>query len=244
MIDPVRLGGEGRTVRCASCRETFFVAPEPEQPADEMLDADWTSADDGGGGWSGSNREAADPGGPEAEGSLHFPRKAASRAEAWDPEGGTASGLGGFPAWTAGVAASVFLIAAAVWGRAEVVRALPATARLYASIGFPVNLRGLEFREVRSELVTSGAETFLVVEGEITNVSGHDSPVPPVEIGVRGPDGQVLYTWSNDPPQATLGGSESAPFRARLAAPPGEAREVLVRFAVGADKAAVASRGP
>jgi hypothetical protein len=140
------------------------------------------------------------------------------------------------------ILAGIIMVGAAFWGRAQVVRAVPATAALYASIGLPVNLRGLEFHAVRSELVTAGTDTVLVVEGEIANISGRDAPVPPIEIGVRGAEGQMLYTWINEPPRETLGTSDTARFSARLAAPPVEARQVLVRFAAGQEGAALASR--
>jgi hypothetical protein len=140
--------------------------------------------------------------------------------------------------------AALIIAGSVLWGRTHVVRAFPATAALYARVGVPVNLRGLEFRAVRSELVAEGTDTLLVVEGEIANISGRDAPVPPIEIGLRGAEGQMLYTWTNDPPRETLATSDTVPFRARLAAPPAEARQVLVRFPAGRDGAAVASRSP
>ena len=138
------------------------------------------------------------------------------------------------------IVAILIIAGSALWGRTHMVRAFPATAALYASIGLPVNLRGLEFRAVRSELVADGTDTFLVVEGEIANISGRDALVPPMEIGVRGAEGQMLYTWTNDPPRETMVASDTSSFRARLAAPPTDARQVLVRF-VGRSGAAVAS---
>ena len=142
------------------------------------------------------------------------------------------------------VLATLAIAGSAFWGRTHLVRAFPAAAALYASIGLPVNLRGLEFRAVRSELIEEGTDTFLVVEGEIANISGRDAPVPPIEIGLRGREGQMLYTWTSDPPRERLATSDMAPFRARLASPPGDARQVLVRFAAGRDGAAVASHTP
>jgi hypothetical protein len=58
---------------------------------------------------------------------------------------------------------------------------------------------------------------------------------------LRGAEGQMLYTWSNDPPLPSLAAGDAVPFRARLAAPPADAREVLVRFTPSRDGAAVAS---
>ena len=129
-------------------------------------------------------------------------------------------------------------LAAAVWGRGAVVRVAPATAALYAGIGLPVNLRGLEFRGVRSEVVGAGIDAVLVVEGEIANISGRDAAVPPIEIGLQAAEGQMLYRWSNEPPAQSLKEGDALSFRARLAAPPSEARQVLVRFVPSRESAA------
>jgi predicted Zn finger-like uncharacterized protein len=235
MIDPARLGAEGRTVRCAGCKETWFVAPEAEGLASAAAAVHSVVDDDVPDDWG-------DPSADEA--ALD---EAATEREVWmqaQPGGretapGIASRLVSF-AGPLAILTVVMTLGAAVWGRAEVVRLVPATAALYAGIGLPVNLRGLEFRAVRSELVGVGAETFLVVEGEIANISGRDASVPPIEIGLRGAEGQMLYTWSNDPPQQTVTGHNAVSFRARLAAPPAAARQVLVRFAPARDGAAFA----
>jgi predicted Zn finger-like uncharacterized protein len=250
MIDPGRLGAEGRVVRCASCKETWFVTPEPEEPEparprDEDHDAAIPQAprvdEDAGISEQFSNAPS------ETVQDQEYPAtKAVDRLRG----AARAAKTSGSPSRRFAAAgpllclATIVIVGSALWGRTHVVRTFPATAALYASIGLPVNLRGLEFRAVRSELVDEGIDTFLVVEGEIANISGREAPVPPIEIGLRGAEGQMLYTWTNDPPRETLATSDTAQFRARLAAPPGEARQVLVRFAAGRDGAAVASRTP
>jgi hypothetical protein len=63
-------------------------------------------------------------------------------------------------------------------------------------------------------------------------------------LSVRGPDGLPLYTWTNEAPRKTLGVTESARFRARLASPPAEGREVLVRFAEAPGRSTASARAP
>lgn len=237
-IDPERLGAEGRTVRCAGCKSTWFVSPEAEAPAGAADDL----GDDPGG--DASDPFPATASGPAAE-------DEAGERDAWieAARSGRVSAAGGFASRLSALAAPLLVVAvvialgAALWGRDKVVRMIPAAAGLYASIGLSVNLRGLEFRAVRSELVGAGADAVLVVEGEIANISGRDAPVPPIEIGLRAAEGQMLYTWSNDPPRGSLPDGETVPFRARLAAPPGEARQVLVRFVPSETGAAAAVAG-
>ena len=240
MIDPARLGAEGRTVRCAGCKETWFVAPETEGSVEAPAADDSLVDDDAPETWDGPSAAAEEPAFKTEAAREREALMQVLNAEAKGPARAIAPRLVALAGPVAIVAVLMALVAA-VWARTQVVRLVPATASLYAVIGLPVNLRGLEFRAVRSELVGVGTETFLVVEGEIANISGRDAPVPPIEIGLRGAEGQMLYTWSNDPPQPTLTGHDAVPFRARLAAPPAEARQVLVRFAPSRDGAAVAS---
>ena len=190
MIDPGRLGAEGRTVRCAACKSTWFVAPEPEETV-AATDAppDWPqdTVDD----WASASAAAEEPApsprdeGAERDAWIHA---AATRGSRWEA---TRARVGAAVGWVA-VLALLLAAGAAVWGRAHLVRMAPATAALYAAVGLPVNLRGIEFRGVRSELAGAGSETFLVVEGEIANISGRDAPVPPIEIWLRGADVQML----------------------------------------------------
>jgi hypothetical protein len=254
MIDPARLGSDGRTVRCAGCRATWFVVPEAETAADiadgaaaEMPPDDEAAA---------AETEAEAP--QQAEDAPVSAAAPDARSKGDDAErflkslrkgrGERASG-GGMATRARGLAGPLLIAvallagAAAVLARVHIVQTFPGAAALYARIGLPVNLRGFEFRSVKSELVAAGTEAVLVVEGEIANVSGRSASVPPIEIRVRGGEGQVLYTWTIDPPRSVMDGGETAHFRARLASPPPEGRQVFVHFAPGQDGAALASRG-
>jgi predicted Zn finger-like uncharacterized protein len=239
IIDPARLGGDGRTVRCANCRTTWFVTAE-EQPDGDTTLADLPSQP----GWDNADQVGA---GPERLPGYAADAQKGTKARARRERAFSFAGLASSPAArraavavvTIGCFALPFLV---VGSRARVVEALPATAKLYAGVGLPVNLRGLEFRGMKSELVAAGADIVLVVEGEVVNITGRDATVPPIEISVRGADGQMLYSWTNEAPQAVLGPSETASFRARLAAPPEGARHVLVHFAARGDGAAAVSR--
>src|SRR5215212_4320397 len=58
IIDPARLGAEGRTVRCAGCKETWFVAPEIEGSAEPSPAADSPVDDDGPDAWDDASAAA------------------------------------------------------------------------------------------------------------------------------------------------------------------------------------------
>jgi predicted Zn finger-like uncharacterized protein len=114
--------------------------------------------------------------------------------------------------------------------RGDVVRLLPQTASFYASIGLPVNLRGLSFDGV--DIVTEQHEgvPVLVVEGHIVNDARRTVEVPRLKFAVRNAAGQEVYSWTAVPPRTVLHSREAVAFRSRLASPPPETRDVLVRF--------------
>jgi predicted Zn finger-like uncharacterized protein len=133
----------------------------------------------------------------------------------------------GFPAiLIALLAATTILIG---W-RTEVVRVLPQTASLFATMGLPVNLRGLAFENVQMTKEVQDGVTVLVVEGSIVNVADKTVAVPQLRLSVRNGGRNEIYAWTTQPTRAVLGPAETLPFRSRLASPPGEARDVLVRF--------------
>jgi hypothetical protein len=115
------------------------------------------------------------------------------------------------------------------------VRHLPQTARLYAALGYPVNLRGIEIRNVRSRMAEEGEDSVLVVDGELANVSGRRLDVPRLHFSLTGADGRPLYAWDAPAERPALEPGESLSFRRRLAAPPAEARDVSVRFVARSD---------
>jgi len=129
------------------------------------------------------------------------------------------------------LAAASFAIMAALGLREKAVRAVPSLARVYAAIGLPVNLRGLEIRGLKSSLQQDASGSVLAVEGEIVNIRPSTVAVPQVRIGVEGADGQEIYTWTTAVPKARLAEGETIDFRARLTTPPKDAHAVLVKFA-------------
>lgn len=128
------------------------------------------------------------------------------------------------------ILALLALDTALIGWRADVVRAAPQTASLYAAIGLPVNLRGLTFTDVTTATETHDGVPVLVVEGTIVSASPRIVEVPRLRFSVRNRSGQEVYAWTAVPGRSVLGPGESLSFRSRLASPPPDAREVLVRF--------------
>jgi len=123
-------------------------------------------------------------------------------------------------------------------GRTAVVRTLPQTASLFALIHLPVNLRGLDFADVKSSEEFDQGVPVLVVEGRIVNLTNRIMDVPRLRIAVRNAAGQEVYAWTALAQNPILGPRDSLPFRTRLASPPSDANEVAVRFFTTRDRMA------
>jgi predicted Zn finger-like uncharacterized protein len=128
------------------------------------------------------------------------------------------------------ILALVALNAALIHWRSNVVRIAPQTASLYAAIGLPVNLRGLTFNDVTTTIESHDGVQVLVVEGKIASSSQRPVEVPRLRFSVRNRSGQEVYAWTALPSRNGLAPGETLTFRSRLASPPPDAREVLVRF--------------
>jgi len=253
-IAEAKIGTGGRKVRCASCRTTWQIeapqaveapttseilqsdldaatsdlpaAPSPEQTAAE-LEEELRRAGEIDADISAITAERAEARQPDAAQSPP-PRRRRSWAGARNP-------FTRLPSATASVvvAAGVVILGLGVWQRERVVRAIPQFADLYARIGLPVNVRGLAFSAVESELVQDPQGRFLVVTGDVTNVTKGTAKVPPITVTVQAEDGKVLYSWTTEPPRPSLEASELMHFRARLASPPENGRSVQLRFGAG-----------
>jgi predicted Zn finger-like uncharacterized protein len=133
-----------------------------------------------------------------------------------------------------GLPAVILVLAAALaallhW-RASVVRILPQTATLFSAVGLPVNLRGLSFDAVKTSVESHEGAMVLVVQGMIANLTRKPLEVPRLRFAVRNGAGYEVYAWTALPTQTALGPGDSVPFRSRLASPPADGQDIIVRF--------------
>jgi predicted Zn finger-like uncharacterized protein len=134
------------------------------------------------------------------------------------------------PGWSTAALALIAVNLALIGWRADIVRWLPQTASLYAAVGLPVNLRGLIFTEVTTTSETADGVPVLVVEGSIVNNGKRPAEVPRLRFSVRNQGGEEIYSWTALPTKNVLAAGEALPFRSRLASPPRETHQVVVRF--------------
>ncbi len=127
--------------------------------------------------------------------------------------------------------AALALIMGLIASREAVARVWPGAGTLYADIGIPVGQQNLTIRNLRTVLTQMNGEAYLGVEGIVFNRHGETATVPPIQLVVVDAAGHTLYTWQIAATRRTLAGGDSLPFRARLAAPPADGRDVIAHFA-------------
>lgn len=124
----------------------------------------------------------------------------------------------------------ILMLGGLVTMRQQVVRHAPQTASLYALLGLPVNLRGLQFDGLKTVRETKEGVPVLVVEGEIVGTRARLTEVPRLRFAVLDRNGREIYAWTARPERTLLPPGETLPFRSRLASPPAEASSISVRF--------------
>ena len=247
-VDPEDFGPDGRSVRCTRCRTVWLARSSDLMPApvaavavaeSEAGEPALSAASNGllpqVVPWNDTVMLEAEPAPPLVPG---MPRAAADGAKPlpsernWSPA--TRRAAARTSRTRSRLIAATILLAALIVGalgsRASIVRAVPDLAGFYAAIGLPVNLRGLEFRGVTTMQETHDGIPVLIIEGEIANVTRAAAEVPRLRLAVNAADERELYAWTALLPRAVLPGGESVAFRSRLASPPPEGSEVMVRF--------------
>jgi predicted Zn finger-like uncharacterized protein len=114
--------------------------------------------------------------------------------------------------------------------RTDIVRLAPQMAPLYAAIGLPVNVRGLVFTDVTVETRSQEGMPVLTIQGNIVSTASRAVEVPRLRFAARNVSGAEIYRWTALPERAVLAPGEMLAFQSRLASPPLETHDVLVRF--------------
>ena len=192
----------------ASGQDIVDVEPAPQLAAIEHIEAAPTIEAD---------RSASED--IESFAARRLRRQAARRRSRWATPGLTTAIL-------ALLAANAGLLG---W-RADIVRWFPQTATLYSAIGLPVNLRGLVFTDIVTRTDTQDGVSVLIVEGFIRNETRAVAQIPRLRFSVRNDSRHEIYSWTAQPARNAIPAGSMLPFRSRLASPPPETREVLVRF--------------
>jgi predicted Zn finger-like uncharacterized protein len=221
LVDEQALRGRvGRTVRCATCGNTWHQAAPPELHASDT---------------------AAQSEGSRIEPALEVPpRPRATQAPSLDvpPREGRALEPRRPPRrrrWTAVrwfvllVLFGLAVLAGIVVARGAVVAIWPAAARLYALAGLPIESPGAGFKI--DKLAPSRSLDSLIVEGEITNTGKATRDVPRLRIALHDTTEKEVQFKIIDPPQPRLPPGGVAHFKTSFEHPDDAAKGVVVTLA-------------
>jgi predicted Zn finger-like uncharacterized protein len=133
--------------------------------------------------------------------------------------------------WGILAAAVVAPLSAAAAYPEAVVRQAPAAARVYQALGMPVNIYGLDIRQVEQQNMLLENGKVLAIKGIIANVASADKKVPALRFALLDQAGKEVYAWTVDSPTRPLRSGEATNFVTRVSEPPEAAHNLQIRFA-------------
>lgn len=229
--DSGSIGANGRTVRCAKCRETWFV---PAGAADAVALRD--DLQDGGllGAASGEPRIAPPaPVGPATSVPQAEPGADVLLRDAADAKRLRARRRTIRIIWIVAALIALAAIVTAVLNRQAIVNRQPETASLYNALGFTVRAGGLEIDPPLAKTTRVDGQTVIRVEGAVRNLSAAAKALPLIELSLHDGTGEVLAQWFVEPPQRELAARGRLPFSTEFADPPAGVTGLRYRFAQG-----------
>jgi predicted Zn finger-like uncharacterized protein len=228
---------DGRKVKCSSCATVWFqkyIRPEDVQEPEEVDDFEANQATSTTEETSDRQQSLDEPGEDDASDDI---KSEAQRlvAAAHQKKAGrqrhkkqlTSAVVG----WGA-LAATIMLVAGlSVAYRQNIVKMLPSSARLYAQLGMPVNVRGMSFANVVYKRDFENGLPVLAIKGEVVNLTDRQLVLPRVRFGLLDQTDKELYYWTVRVDKKPLDPKARVKFATRLASPPAGAKGLIVRFA-------------
>lgn len=216
-VEDSRLG-EGRTVRCASCKSSWHAK------ADEPLELTSSETEGAVARETLSFKPDETVGVPAEDVPKVFRAKAEARRKV--KEAATAGVV-----WAGMVSTFAAVLLAAYVFRVDVVKLYPRAAGAYAFARVPVNPTGLEFERIKAVPSTAGLSS-VVVTGQIRNVEDDASFPPPIRVALLDARGKRMRSQVLRLPAQRVAPGKALAFSATLEDPDGKADDVAVEFAL------------
>ena len=135
---------------------------------------------------------------------------------------------------TARLAAFVLLVSLLVLGfalRTDLVRWYPSLAGLYAAIGMPVNIVGLDFENEKTLMSFRAGKPVMLITARVRSIADRTVKVPPIVVSLLNTAGGVVYEWSVTLKAAEMEPGEVLDFSTEVSAPPQDATTIRLSFA-------------
>lgn len=114
--------------------------------------------------------------------------------------------------------------------RQQIVTAVPDLAGLYAAVGLPVNMSGLDIVDVVAAAEPTGFETKFSIKGAVRNIAETELPVPALKVEFLDRYSRLVHTEILNAPAESLASGRQVTFDQRLAQYPRESVKVRVTF--------------
>jgi predicted Zn finger-like uncharacterized protein len=245
VVDPAGIGPQGKTVRCARCRHTWFEEPPPD------VQAAAAAADGGGFAAAVATANARAAADDEDDTPFDAPprrrRHAAPRINL--PALRTAPARRAALGWVLLVLVAVGLAGTVYGARDRIVSWWPPAYRLYDVLGIDVagvpavagprfEVRGIATRREQGD---DGIR--LTVTGRLVNLTDRARTPPPVQVTLLSAEDEPLQRWSFQVPAERLGAGATVDFETSIVDPHPAANYLSVRILPEEDEAAAGSAG-
>ncbi len=134
---------------------------------------------------------------------------------------------------TARLGAFVALVSVLVLGfslRTDLVTWFPQLAGLYAGIGLPVNVVGLQFEDAKTLTSLRDGKTVMQVTARIRSIANRAVDVPPILVSLLNAQGAPVYEWTVAPQTPSMDPGDIIDFTTEVNAPPEGAVTVRLSF--------------
>jgi len=91
-------------------------------------------------------------------------------------------------------------------------------------------LQGISFANIKTSIGTEQGETSLLIEGEIRSDSEISKKLPEIQFTMRDKAENAIFQWMIPAPASTITKGEAVSFKAKLASPPRDAKNITITF--------------
>lgn len=221
VVPDTAIGANGRQVRCANCRHSWYQEPAAEVPAARAPAAPAPVPPPA---FAAPARDEPPP--------RRAPAPSPAPPPAPEPEPPSYDAFAPEPPFRAR------RNPARMWTLLAI-----AAAILFSAGALAVHYFGLPFvgaaaeaasgQPLKIEFETQRGDVLLLVSGRITNLTDQRQPVPQMEAEMRDGGGRVVREWTRLPPISELAPRQSVSFNWAESEMPAEARRLNIRFASG-----------
>ncbi len=217
------IGPNGRTVRCAKCKSTWFVAAETVDP-DALALEDNESVVLEPASESVSDSGPVVPVAASAAGGAHVDLRDRADAEKRARRRKVILAIWAVPLLLLAVAAVLAFVF-----RQEIVNRMPEAATIYQGLGIDVKQAGLDITPPVAELANIDGEDVLVVTTDVRNLNRQAKPMPLLALSLHNRAGEAVAEWFVE--GATISGKGVREVITQYPNPPIDAVSLQYRFA-------------